>query len=329
MRAQIINSYGGPDVFSQIEADIPEPSESELLVRVKATSVNPLDILGRKGMVPNLIMPFPAVLHSDASAIVEKTGEKTSGFKKGDEVYFCFGGIKPNHGTLREYTTVDEKSVSIKPKTLSHEEAAAIPLVGITAYEGLMIKGCLKKGESVLIQGGAGGIGHIAIQIAKAAGALVSTTVISEKEAEFVRKLGVENVIMAKNESAIEYTRRITGTKGFDLVFDTVGGQNMINSFQAAKMNGTVVTVSAQQSIDLSIAHSKGLDIKIVFMLIPLIHNINRELHGTILTELARLADFGKLKPFIDKTFALKDVSKAHEYFEKREEAIGKVAIKI
>ncbi|MDQ1338971.1 MAG: NADPH:quinone reductase, partial [Campylobacterota bacterium] len=126
-----------------------------------------------------------------------------------------------------------------------------------------------------------------------------------------------------------EYTKRITNGNGFDLVFDTVGGQNMLNSFEAVKINGTVVTVSAQESINLSLAHAKALDIKVVFMLIPLIHNIGRELHGEILQKLSELADFGKLKPLVDKVFEFKDISKAHEYFEKREAGVGKVVIKI
>ncbi|MDQ1339781.1 MAG: NADPH:quinone reductase, partial [Campylobacterota bacterium] len=303
MKAQVVEKYGESSIFVLKKLPIPEPREDEVLVKVKATSINPLDISSRKGLVPNLVGDLPAILHADGSGVVEKAGENVKNFKKGDEVYFCFGGIKPNQGSLREYTIVDQKSLAKKPHHLSHEEAAAIPLVGITAYEGLVIKGALKKDQTVLIQGAAGGIGHIAVQIAKALGALVSATVINEKESEYLKSLGVENIIMAKEESAKEYTKRITNGNGFDLVFDTVGGQNMLNSFEAAKINGTVVTVSAQESINLSLAHAKALDIKVVFMLIPLIRNIGRELHGEILQKLSELADFGKLKPLVDKVF--------------------------
>ena len=204
-------------------------------------------------------------------------------------------------------------------------EAAALPLVGITAYEGLMRAG-IKPDQKVLVHGGSGGVGHVALQLAKHFGAQVFSTGGGEKQMALISELGA-TPINYKTESVEDYVNKHTDGAGFDLVFDSVGGANMANSFEAAALNAQVASTVSMVELDLSVAHFKGLSLHVVFMLIPMIHNHKREEHGEILRNLAEIAESGGLSPVLDESsFTLSRAGEAHARLESGQ-AMGKVVI--
>ena len=228
---------------------------------------------------------------------------------------------------MAEYMLADAQLIAHKPTSLSMREAAAIPLVGITAYEGLT-RAQASEGQSVLVHGGAGGVGHLTIQIARSFGANVYATGGSEAQAVLIEKLGA-TYIDYRNEEVSDYVQAHTQGKGFDVVYDTVGGPNLQNSFAAAKLNGQVSTTVSLLETDLSPVHFSGLSLHVVFMLIPMIHNHNRSAHGEILTTLAQMADAGKLAPVLDsQAFSLSEASQAHDRLASGQ-VMGKVVISV
>lgn len=329
MKAQIINQFGGPSVF-QI-TDIPKPTlkSGHVMVKVCATSVNQIDCKIRSGLVPVIAPDLPAVLQGDVAGVVDSVADDVTFFTKGDEVYGCAGGVKGSGGALAEYMLVDAKLIAKKPQSLSMLEAAALPLVSITAWEALFIKAKLTAKNNILIHGGVGGVGHVAVQLAKWCGAKVSSTVLKKEDYPLVTAFGASEVINAKEESVEQYLERLTKNQGFDIVFDTVGGQNLDKSLIAAAANGSVVTTSARSTHDLTPMHSKALSLHVVFMLLPLLKNQNREAHGTILSQIANIVDEGKLKPLVDPhSFTLESISDAHAFLESGK-AQGKVVVSI
>jgi NADPH2:quinone reductase len=208
-------------------------------------------------------------------------------------------------------------------------EAAALPLVAITAWEALFKKIQLSKNQKILIHGGVGGVGHIAVQLAKWCGADVYTTVRKPQDFALAKSFGANEVINSAEENVDQYVKRLTGGRGFDVVFDTVGGDNLDNSFAAAAINGNVVTTAARSTRDLSPMHNKSLSLHCIFMLLPILKNENREEHGKILAKISEIVDQGKLKPLIDShKFTLETAPDAHKLLESGQ-AQGKVVIKI
>jgi NADPH:quinone reductase-like Zn-dependent oxidoreductase len=267
----------------------------------------------------------PALLGMDFAGIVEAIGEGVEGYTIGDEVYGCAGGLADLPGTLAEYIVADSDLLAHKPKNLSMREAAALPLVGITAYEGLM-RGGIKQGQKVLVHGGTGGVGHVALQLAKHFGAAVYATGGGENQMAIIKNLGA-TPINYKTESVQDYVDQYTGGAGFDLVYDSVGGANLTNSFNAAALNGHIATTVSLCELDLSPAHFKGLSIHVVFMLIPMLHNYKRKEHAQALKHIAQIVEAGALKPLLDEErFTLEEVGKAHARLESGQ-AIGKVVV--
>lgn len=206
-------------------------------------------------------------------------------------------------------------------------EAAALPLVGITAFEGLHRAG-VTAGQKVLVQGGAGGVGHVAIQLAKHLGAEVSATGTGDVQMAAIKGFGAAPIDFMQEKIA-DYVQSHTGGAGFDMIFDAVGGANMTNSFEAAALNAQVVSTVALQEIDLTPAHFKGLSLHIVFMLLPMLHNQNRDVHGEILAKLAGIVDAGALKPLLDEhRFGLEEVGAAYAWLTGGK-AIGKVVVEV
>ncbi|MEM9373512.1 MAG: zinc-binding dehydrogenase [Planctomycetota bacterium] len=256
---------------------------------------------------------------------VDLLGEGVDGFAVGDEVYGSAGGLADLDGTLAEYIAADARLVARKPATLSMREAAALPLVGITAYEGLTRAG-ITAGQRVLVHGGSGGVGHVALQLAKYFGAEVYSTGGGEMQLSLIEELGAKP-INYKTESVESYVQRHTDGRGFDVVFDSVGGMNMLNSFNAAALNGNIATTVSMCEIDLTIAHFKGLSLHVVFMLIQMLHNFERHVHGEILRDIASIVDAGGLRPVLDEiSFSLTQVGEAHARLESGK-AMGKVVI--
>jgi len=331
VKAQIINNFGpANEVFTLINLPYPKLLPGYVLIEVHATSVNQIDCKIRSGAVTNIAPDLPCILHSDVSGIVLAVSEGVSEFAVGDEVYGCAGGLKGTiSGALTTVMSADVTLIAHKPKSIDMRTAAALPLVGITAYTALVQKLNLKKDETILIHGGAGGVGHIALQIAKSIGALAYVTVGSQEDANFAKSLGASDFANFREESVDNYIERLTESKGFDAIFDTVGGANLENSFKGVALNGKIATTAARTTQDLSLLHNKGADLYIVFMLIPLIYNFNRFGHSKILKKLAIMVDAGKIMPQIDPhTFNLSEVSLAHELLESGQ-AKGKVVISV
>lgn len=326
MKAMTISEYGENAKFESKEVENPTLKSGQVLIKISASSINTVDTMIRN-LGKNL--PFapatPAILGMDFAGTIEKTGTNVTGFSVGDEVYGCVGGLGDLQGTLAEYIAADSKHIAQKPKNLTMKEAASLPLVGITAYEGL-IRANVKSGQKVLVHGGTGGVGHVAVQLAKHFGGDVYSTVSGEKQMEIIKKFGAEP-INYKTEQVEDYVNKHTNGVGFDVVFDSVGGENMLKSFEAAALNGQVATTVSLCNLDLSTMHFKGLSLHVVFMLIPMLHNFQREQHGETLRNIAKIAETGELKPLLDEQqFSLENVGKAYARLESRS-AIGKVIV--
>jgi NADPH2:quinone reductase len=329
MKAQVIKKFGDPSVFELVEIPKPELKPGYVLIKVHATSVNQIDCKIRSGAVPALAPDFPAILQGDVAGVIAAVAPDVKNFKAGDEVYGCAGGLKGSDGALAEYMLADARLIALKPKSLSMIQAAALPLVSITAWEALFKKANLTNKNTLLVHGGVGGVGHIAVQLAKWKGARVYATVMKNEDFPLVKSLGADDAINAKEEEVEKYLARLTDSKGFDIVFDTVGGANLDKSFLAAGIEGSVVTTAARSTHDLSSMHSKALSLYAVFMLLPILRNENREAHGKILAEISRIVDEGKLKPLIDPHgFSLETAPDAHALLESGQ-GIGKVVISI
>lgn len=327
MKAMMINEFGSSDVFTATDIEKPQVKAGHLVVKVAASSVNTVDTMIRQmgnDLAP-LAPSLPAVLGMDFAGVVESVGEGVSKFSVGDEVYGCAGGLADLQGTLAQYMLADAKLVALKPKSISMREAAAIPLVGITAYEGLIRAG-IGQGQNVLVHGGSGGVGHIALQLAQHFGAQVFSTGGGDAQEALIKKLGA-TPINYKTESVADYVKTHTQGKGFDLIYDSIGGANLTNSFEAAALNAQIATTVSMAEIDLSLAHFKGLSLHVVFMLIPMLHDHKREQHGQILSTLADIVDAGKLTPVLDESsFTLADIGKAHARLSSGQ-AMGKVVV--
>lgn len=328
MKAMVINKFGRPEVFELKDIPIPEVKPGYVLVKVIASSLNPFEVKLRSGLLPEFTPQFPAVLNSDVSGVVVKVGENVEMYKVGDEVYGFVGGLRGEEGgALAEFVLVDEELLSIKPSNLDFKSAALFPLVGITAYRAIMETSHIKSGDKVLIQGAAGGVGHIAIQFAKMLEAVVYATVSNEEKAEIAEHLGADYVINYKNTGVEEYVNQYTDGEGFDVVFDTIGGDNLINSFKAAKISGLVLTTNTRASVDLTLLHHKALILKAIFMILPVTTNTNRNEMGNILNEMKKMIEAGNLTIYRDKTeFKFSEIVEAHKYYEAGE-TTAKIAL--
>ncbi len=326
MRAMIVEELGEPEVFKSATVPRPEIKPGHLLIRVEATSVNPLDCKLRSIQLP-FSSPLPAVLHGDIAGVVEAVGEGVSDFQAGDEVYACAGGVGPYSGALAEYMAVDADLAAHKPRSRSMAEAAALPLVTLTAWESLIDRAGVEAGDKVLVHAAAGGVGHVAIQLAKWRGAEVFATASSDEKMKIARDLGADAAINYKQDSVADYVGAHTGGKGFDVVFDTVGGDNLERSFEAARIMGAVVTIAGGGEHNLMLMQGKGLTLHVESMLFPLLGGSGRAEQGEILRKTAKLVDEGKLKPLIDpNAFTIDRVAEAHRHLESGK-AVGKVVL--
>jgi NADPH2:quinone reductase len=328
MKAVILSGYGGPEVLRPGEMDKPEPEGRQVLVEVMATSVNPVDwkLRTRGGERA----PEPGgVLHGDVAGRVVAVGPQVTRFAPGDEVWGCVGGLRGYDGALAEFMRADEELLAGRPPQLDWLQAAALPLVTLTAFEGLFDRARLQPGERVLVHGGAGGVGHVAIQLAKAAGAWVAATVSSDAKAAVAAGCGADAVIDYTREAPADYTARLTGGTGFDVSFDTVGGAAFRASLEAVRPSGRVISISTAETFDMSPAHAKGLDVQIVMMLLPMLTRRGKERQGEIMAQAARLVEMKRLEPVLDpQVFDLAEAGKAHAHLESGK-AVGKVVIRV
>lgn len=327
LKAQVIESFGTPHIFQLKEIPKPDVIPGHVLIEVKATSVNPIDTKVRAGLVA-AAPEFPAVLHGDVAGVVCAVGEGVTKFQVGDEVFGCAGGFKGmTGGALAEFMLADANLLAHKPKNITMEEAAALPLVTLTAWEALFNRANLSAGEDILIHAATGGVGHVAIQLAKWAGAKVYTTASTKEKCEIGARLGADVTINYREESVQDYIQKYTNGKGFDLVFDTVGGENLDRSFEAAAPHGTVLAIAARSTHDLSPLHAKGLSLHVTFLLLKLMKEEKPKEYGEILEKVAAIVEGGKLRPLLDENiFTFDEVAKAHEHLESGKQ-IGKVVL--
>ncbi|MEB2647052.1 NADPH:quinone oxidoreductase [Pseudomonas sp. C 49-2] len=318
MKAMRLKSFGGPDSFELCEVPKPVPHTGHVLVRVHATSINPLDYQVRRGDYADLV-PLPAITGHDVSGVVEAVGPGVTNFVPGDEVWYT-PQIFEGHGSYAEYHVAAESIIGKKPPTLSHLEAASLSLVGGTAWEALSVRAALRVGESILIHGGAGGVGHIAIQLAKAIGARVFTTV-REANAEFARRMGADVIIDYEKEDYVDAIMRETDGRGVDVIFDTLGGNTLSRSPDALAQLGRVVSiVDIAQPQNLVQAWGKNASYHFVF---------TRQNRGKQ-DELSTLVTQGLLRPHVGAVYALADIALAHARLESPNNGLqGKIAIAV
>lgn len=318
MKALVLKTFGGPDAFALWEVPKPAPQAGQVLVRVEATSINPLDYQVRRGDYADLV-PLPAITGHDVSGVVEAIGPGVTAFIPGDEVWYT-PQIFDGPGSYAEYHVASENIVGRKPASLSHLEAASLSLVGGTVWEALVARAALRVGESILIHGGAGGVGHIAIQLAKAMGARVFTTV-RDDNFEFARRLGADVGIDYRKEDYVGAILRETGGKGVDVVFDTIGGNTLSRSPDALAQLGRVVTiVDTAQPQNVMQAWGKNASYHFVF---------TRQNRGK-LDELSALVERGQLRPHVGAVYSLADIPLAHARLESSGNGLqGKIAIAV
>ena len=325
MHALFIEAADAPFVTREIA--MPRPAAGEVLVKIAASGINPLDTKIRAGKGGHARHPFPAVLGLDLAGTVVAIGSGVTRFRVGDEVFGMTGGVGGVPGSLAEYAAVDARLLALKPAGLSMREAAALPLVFITAWEGLVDRADVGNGDKVLIHGGAGGIGHIAVQVARAFGAKVYATA-SSTDLGTVAALGATPIDRA--QPVADYVAAHTDGEGFDIVYDTVGGAVLDASFAAARVyRGHVVSALGWGTHALAPLSFRGATYSGVFTLLPLLTGKGREHHGKILEQAAFLNTQGVLKVRVDpQRFGLADVEAAHARVAEGR-AQGKVVVEL
>ena len=316
MRAMVTPRFGGADLFEEQDVDRPEPGAGEVLVRVVAAGTNPVDAKFR-AEGDSIGLEAPIVLGADVSGVVEEVGPGVADFAPGDEVYYTPEVFGPrSNGAYAEYHVAPADIVAKKPASLSHEEASAVPLAGGTAYEAIVRRLALRVGETVLVHGGAGGVGSFAVQIAKAAGARVMATAGPANQ-EVLKELGADVATDYGSQDAAEVALEQTDGEGVDAVFDAVGGATVVESIPATKPFGRLATILGAQG-DLTPLYQK-----------------NQTLYGVFLTrervrleELGALIERGQVRPLVDEVLPLKEVGKAHERLDSGH-GRGKVVLRV
>ncbi len=321
MKAIAMTQPGSPEVLQLQE--IPAPSiqtPTQLLIKLKAAGVNPIDTkLRQRGtFYPD---QMPAILGCDGAGIVEAVGSAVQNFAVGDHVYFCAGGLgEAGTGNYAEYAVVEEHCLAHKPESLSFAEAAAVPLVMITAWESLYDRGRLEAGQTVLVHAGAGGVGHVAIQLAKLRGATVFTTVGTPDKERLVRQLGADYPILYRQTDFVEAVLSYTDGQGVDLAFDTVGGKTFFETAPAVKIYGDLVTILEPSFNDgnFKVARNRNLRISLEIMLTPGLMGLTeaQKHQAQILKQAAQWIDEGKLTIHLGQTFPLTDAIAAHQSLE-------------
>jgi NADPH:quinone reductase-like Zn-dependent oxidoreductase len=326
MKAAVLNQFEQALAVSDVER--PAAGPGQVLVRIAASGVNPLDTKIVAGKAGHAQAQLPAILGIDMAGVVEAVGAGVSGFAPGDEVYGMTGGIGGVPGSLAQYAAVDADLLARKPRSIGLREAAALPLVFITAWEGLVDRARVSAGMKVLVHGGAGGVGHMAVQLARAKGADVYATG-SAGQRQTIEGYGA-TFIDYQAESVDDYVQQHTGGAGFDIVYDTVGGATLDASFRAARLyHGHVVSCLGWGTHALAPLSFRAATYSGVFTLLPLLSGQGRANHGHILREAAKLVDAGQLQVQLDAgRYTLDTVNQAHQALTAGN-ARGKVVVDI
>ena len=324
MKAILMTAAGNADVLQLRDIPKPElPSPHHLLVKLAAAGVNPLDtkLRAKPAYYPDKL---PAILGCDGAGIVAETGSAVTRFKPGDAVYFCNGGLGGNlgdePGCYAEYTALHEEYCAAKPANLSLEDSAALPLVLLTAWESLVERASLQAGQTILIHAAAGGVGHVAVQLAHHLGAHIAVTVSDAKQAGLAHGLGAEKIINYREQDFVQETLDWTQGKGADVVLDTVGGETFLRSLNAVRIDGKVVSILATPlgAADVQLARLRNLSLCYELMLTPQVLKLHDERirQRKILEQGAQLVEAGKRGVLVSHKLPLKNAAEAHRLIE-------------
>jgi len=337
MKAVVVHAAGSSEVLQIQDVQQPETcGADEVLVKVMAAGVNPVDTKLRANGV-FFEDAYPAILGCDGAGYIEKIGADVNHVQVGDAVYYCYGGLGQRSevgdsvGNYAEYAVVKAAYVAQKPRALDFDSAAAAPLALISAWEALFDRACIRSEQKVLIHAGAGGVGHLAIQLAKLAGAEVATTVSSDEKAAFVKELGADKVINYKQENVSEALLDWTQGLGVDVAFDTVGGQAFKQLVPAMRLYGDLVSLlQFPEDTDWKTLRIKNVRLSQVLMLTPMLEQSNAlgEHHAAILEQCGQFFDEKKLLVYVDETLPLEDARLAHDSIETGHQS-GKIVLQM
>lgn len=331
MKAVYFEKAGAADVLRFRDINTPgQCGDDQVLVRIKAAGINPIDIKIRSAP-DRFPVSYPVIPGCDGAGVIEAVGRKVLKFKPGDAVYFSQPGFNQRQGTYAEYVLVDSSLLAIKPHSLSFEQAAAAPLVLITAWEALYDRARITANQTVLIHAGAGGVGHVAVQLAKLAGARVITTVSSSEKAAFVEQLGADKAINYKTQDVVTEVLSWTAGKGVDIAFDTVGSDVLQSCFCCVKPYGDVVTIlQPTVGTDWQEARMRNVRFSLELMLTPVLLELEdaKQHQSSILRQCGVLIDEGKLTVNLTKTFSLAEASAGQDYVEQQHPK-GKVVLTV
>ena len=316
MKAMAIETHGGPETFRPVEAPDPAPGDGEVTIAVRASSVNPVDYKIRDGRAARLCPRLPAILHADCAGVVSAVGAGVEGLREGDEVYAFATGIGGKPGALAEFMAADARMVAPKPASLSFEEAAALPLVTVTAWFCYFDRDDLQPDASVLVQGGTGGVGHVAVQLAAWRGAEVYATCGSDEKCRIAEGLGARRAFnYAETDPAAIYAAA-PGGAGFDYVFNTPGAPAIDASVAAARDFGTILDILGHFPTQPGF-QAKWLAFKSVFAGRPMVSGDRVGAVGEILCKARDMVAEGALRPLVDKRrFGFSEVGAAHSHAE-------------
>lgn len=330
MKAILMTAAGTSEVLQLRDIPQPElPSEHHVRVKLAAAGINPLDIKLRTkpAYYPDKL---PAILGCDGAGIVDAIGTAVTRFSVGAAVFFCSGGIGDEPGCYAEYINVHEDYCALKPANLSLHESAALPLALITAWEALIERANLQAGQTILIHAAAGGVGHIAVQLARHLNAHIAVTISDNKKAGLTHGLGAEKIIHYREQDFVQEALAWTAGKGVDIAFDTVGGEVFLDSFKATRIGGKVVTLLSTplSMTDIHLARLRNLSLCYELMLTPQVMHLHDERvrQRKILEEGAKLIEAGQLGVLINRMFPLKDFADAHRLME-RGGVTGKIVL--
>ncbi len=318
MTAYVIEEFGGPDAFTETTVEVPEPGPDEIRVSVAATSLNPVDYKIRRGDLPDFAPELPARLHCDVAGVVDAVGENVDRFEEGDQVYGMPGGAG-RQGALADYVVGHAGTFAGAPESIPLEDAAALPVVALTAWEMLADKATVEVGDDVLVYGASGGVGHVGVQLADWFGAAVTATGSTEAKREFAAELGADATVDYTATDVETYVDEHAGGEGFDLVFDPVGDDHLRTAFEAVRPFGAVVTTESSSTQDLSAMHANSLELGVVLVILPVLLGEYRERIGEELDTIATLVDDGAVEPRVDERFGFDEAADAHRLGESGE----------
>jgi NADPH2:quinone reductase len=326
MRAMVVTQFGPPDVLKPQQLPQPKPSPADLLIEVHAAALNPIDFKVRQGAFSKgRKLPFP--LGYDVSGLVREMGPEVQGFKIGDAVYASPSLVRD--GANAEFVCVDARTAARKPASLDHAQAAALPLVTLTAWEAFLLRARIQQGEIVLIHAGGGGVGHVAVQLAKHQGCRVLATASRDESIALCRQLGADVIINYVREDFVERVKQETGGRGCPVIFDTVGDKVFDRSLDCIAVDGRLITCVGTPSAEIAPKlFRRNATLYFEFMGTPTVYGVRPESQGEILRAAAKLVDEGKLKPHVSRVIELEELAEGHRLQESGH-VTGKVVVRV